>query len=94
MNKEEEIEELKSALNDAIRSFTRMGTLYKLKCNELDVEKEKTKKETAKEILQVLFDNHFEKVNDYENRRVGYSVHDFYCEIKRLANEYGIEVDE
>lgn len=50
--------------------------------------------ETAKEILQVLFDNHFEKVNDYENRRVGYAVQDFYCEIKRLAKKYGVEVDE
>ena len=50
------------------------------------------RKETAKKILQALFDNHFEKVNDYENRSVGY--HDFYCEIKRLAEKYGVEVDE
>lgn len=33
---EKEIEKLKSALADAVRSFTRMETLYKLKCNELE----------------------------------------------------------
>lgn len=36
MNKDKEIEKLKSALADAVRSFTRMETLYKLKCNELE----------------------------------------------------------
>ena len=67
---------------------------YNREIKDVKQMKEYIIKETAKEILQVLFDNHFEKVNDYENRRVGYSVHDFYCEIKRLANEYGVEVDE
>ena len=33
---EKEIEKLKSSLADAVRSFTRMETLYKLKCNELE----------------------------------------------------------
>ena len=36
MKRENEIEKLKSALADAVRSFTRMETLYKLKCNELE----------------------------------------------------------
>ena len=35
MKRENEIEKLKSALADAVRSFTRMETLYKLKCDEI-----------------------------------------------------------
>ena len=35
MEKDKEIEKLKSALADAVRSFTRMETLYKLKCDEI-----------------------------------------------------------
>ncbi len=35
MEKDKEIEKLKSALADAVRSFTRVETLYKLKCDEI-----------------------------------------------------------
>lgn len=35
MDKDKEIEKLKSALADTVRSFTRIETLYKLKCNEI-----------------------------------------------------------
>ncbi len=35
MDKDNEIEKLKSALVDAVRSFTRVETLYKLKCDEI-----------------------------------------------------------
>ena len=52
-DKEKEIEELKSALSDAIHSFTRMETLYKVKCNELKIANDKIAGLTGKvEALQ------------------------------------------
>lgn len=40
-DKEKEIKELKSALSDAIRSFTRLETLYKVRRNELEIANDK-----------------------------------------------------
>ena len=53
MEKDKEIEKLKSALADAVHSFTRMETLYKLKCNELESAKDEIAGLTGKvEALQ------------------------------------------
>ncbi len=44
------IDRLKEACNEAIRSFTRMETLYKLKCDELKTVKAKTVREFAEKL--------------------------------------------
>lgn len=52
-----EIERLTEAGNEAVRSFTRMETLYKVKCKELEISEEKARqavKDTAKEIFSRL----------------------------------------
>ena len=52
-DKEKEIKELKSALSDAIRSFTRLETLYKVRRNELEIANDKIAGLTGKcEALQ------------------------------------------
>lgn len=51
MDRDREIERLKTALDEAVRSFTRMETLYKVKCNAFEAAQEATRRGTAKEIL-------------------------------------------
>lgn len=44
------IERLKDACNSAIRSFTRMETLYKVKCTELETAKKQAVRRFVKEL--------------------------------------------
>lgn len=44
------IDRLKEACNSAVRSFTRMETLYRLKCNELEMEKQQAVREFVEEL--------------------------------------------
>lgn len=48
------IDRLKEACNEAIRSFTRMETLYKLKCDELKTVKAKTVREFTEKVKKEL----------------------------------------
>lgn len=49
------IDRLKEACQSAIQSFTRMETLYKVKCTEIECVEEKIRKQTAKEIIGMLY---------------------------------------
>ena len=77
------IERLKEACQSAIQSYTRMETLYKVKCTELDCAKEQVRKDTAKEIFQTILD-------DYR----GVDYYSFLFEgLQAIADdEYGIRI--
>lgn len=84
------IERLKEACQSAIQSFTRMETLYKVKCNELEFVAEKTKKCVAKEILQ-----HFMSLPTCQHPTIATGHFTFGKDyIRNLAKEYGVEVDD
>lgn len=88
------IDRLKEACNEAIRSFTRMETLYKLKCNEIKTVKAKTVREFA-ERIETLCKEHKDRYshlckskkecNDETCRYQG--VLRLYNEIKELVKE-------
>ena len=94
MDKDKEIEKLKSALADAVHSFTRMETLYKLKCNELESAKDEIAGLTGKvEALQQDNENlrrtlEYGRSYEYRDSCVGceladickYSEHYNFCE--------------
>ena len=55
----EEYEELEKAVDSvqvAVSSFTRLETLYKIKCKELELAEEKVSEETAEKFAEMLFD--------------------------------------
>lgn len=88
----EYINHLKEACESAIQSFTRMETLYKVKCTELECAKEQIRKDTTKEILQaisecrtVLSDVRGKRYNRYE-----LDQKDF----ENIADRFGVEVDD
>lgn len=55
MTNEQEVEseKLKNSIAEAVNSFVRLETLYKIKCKELEIAEEKTRKETAEKIYQM-----------------------------------------
>lgn len=95
------IDRLKEACNSAIQSFTRMETLYKVKCTELECAKDQTRKETAEKILTALCEpldvwTETEDSEKSKQRKIGglLFVKKANERIKEIAKRYGVEVDE
>lgn len=69
----EEIKMLRNSIADVIRSFSRMDTFYKLKCNELETAKQNVAKEiggkisdeVANYLRRTNFDGHTDNVIDH-----------------------------
>lgn len=99
-----EIERVKAALTDAVRSFTRVETLYKIKCNELEAAKKSAGKEKAKEILCGLVHWLNGAISDSYNFAVknplgiyggkNLAFHEMLDLVKKIAEEEGVGVDE
>lgn len=51
------IERLKDAIESAVQSFTKLDSLYKIKCAELECAEEKAQRKTAISIMQIIMEN-------------------------------------
>lgn len=92
-NLERTLEEANESIKSAVQSFTRMETLYKVKCTELECAEERVRKETAKEILQRLYSWKSAVIFDCDSVVIAEKT--FETSIKALAKEdYGVEVEE
>lgn len=78
----EEINRLNKACKTAIESYTRMETLYKIKCNELEYSINKAENDTAKNILQYLYE------------RIGNVALSDIELIENLALQYNVELEK
>ena len=58
-----EIERLTEAGKEAVSCFTRMETLYKIKCKELEVAKAEARKEFAERLIDIAVGNWEHKVD-------------------------------
>ena len=56
-----EIERLQKAGKEAVNCFTRMGTLYKIKCKELEVAKSEAIKEFAERLKEMATSTFYEE---------------------------------
>lgn len=65
---------------------------WKLMKKHIDREVEKARKETAREILQTLYDECYEIDSEYDNIGIGHIVTD--SDILCLAKHYGVEVEK
>jgi predicted RNase H-like nuclease (RuvC/YqgF family) len=64
---QKQVDELTEAGNEAVRSFTRMETLYKVKCKELEISEEKARqavKDTAKKFADLVEFHSIARMND------------------------------
>lgn len=71
-----------------------METLYKVKCNELEVAEEQIRKKTAKEILQELDSRLWDGIDT--NSDIGGAEHNQTIRslIKFVKKKYGVEIDK
>lgn len=77
------IDRLKEACNSAVRSFTRMETLYKLKCNELETAKSKAKIEALEQLKERIY----KEENPYECLTVEVDSDEIKTMIDELLSE-------
>lgn len=79
-----ENERLRTAAESAVNSATKMETLYKVKCNELEVAEKCVSKKTAKEIL-----THIGNIEEDD----GIKLKDYQWFID-MCVRYGVEIKE
>lgn len=78
------IDRLKETGNSAVRSFTRMETLYKLKCNELETA-EANKREFAEELSEIK--HHIRDLNVFLDDECRYILEEAIDKIDELLAE-------
>lgn len=87
----EYINRLKEACESAIQSFTRMETLYKVKCTELECAKEQIRKNMAKEILQEFIVYAKEQIRGDDD--YSFAFRSMLDSLYLKADELGVELD-
>lgn len=90
MTKQEQIEEMIKLIGN-VKPFY-VETIAKALYNAGYRKADEVRKETAREILQTLYDKCYEIDNEYDDIGIGHIVAD--DDILCLAKHYGVEVEE
>lgn len=92
---ERKINRLKAAVNSVVESFTRMETLYKIKCTELECAEEKVRKETAKEVFEAVRPLLIMKNKKYGDDPMMVAANEWFNKkVKEIFEPFGVEVGE